>query len=511
MNTFKKCQLGILALALVFTTACTGSNTPEGQGTSPEVKQVDTKPPVVKAVINNANRKFPEGMDENKNPYIQYIRDQTKIDLQLTIPPTDGYQDRLNVIMASGELPDLLSTKDEAFFVNYVNQKALLPLNESIDKYGPNLKKFISNEAWANVTIDGNIYAIPTIAKILTGEMMYVRKDWLDKLGLKAPKTLEEYTAVIQAFTEKDPDGNGKNDTMGLILDERLGKTQPFLGAFGVQRDQWYDRDGQLVYSGILPEMKQAIQYLAEQFKLKRIDPEWALNKSKNSDEKIASGKVGMYGGVWFSTRDAILTNQKNDPKAEWIRLEYPVGPNGKSGTKGAKIVEGYNLVPKTSKQVDAVVKLLDFLISEEAYKTLQFGFENQVYTIKDGVMVTNFDEHNKHIYRQSLHALVEPPYGDVLKERHNSLGKEFNLVNNVEFGHKHLINTQFLGTATPAMGKFNVKLSKMEEEYFTKFIMGAIPMEDFDKFVAEWKKSGGDEITKEVNDWYKASKTAKK
>lgn len=69
--------------------------------------------------------------------------------------------------------------------------------------------------------------------------------------------------------------------------------------------------------------MKEALSYLADLYKEKLIDPEWALNKMANVDEKVASGKVGLFSGNWYDTRGPILTNQKNDPNAEWIPLEY--------------------------------------------------------------------------------------------------------------------------------------------------------------------------------------------
>ena len=522
MQHLRKIRWLTLVLIMAVVTACGGGNAQNQQSDSSTGAGSDTpdntvdapepsgERPTVEFVVNNGPAKYPGGMDENNNPYIEYIREGSNVDLRLITPPSEGYQDRLNVIMASGDLPDMIHTKDEAFFINYVNQKAFQSLNDAIDKYGANLKRLIPEEAWENVTIDGQIYAVPALAKIRAGEMMFARKDWLDKVGLEPPKTLDEYTRVIQAFAEEDPDGNGKNDTFGLILEEKLFKTQPFFGAFGVQRGQWYDRDGELVYSGILPEMKQALEYLAGLFANGWIDPEWPLNKNANSNEKIANGKVGLYAALWHETRGAMLTNKNNDPNAEWIRLEYPVGPEGKSGGKGPETVAGYNVVPVSSNKADIVIQVLDFLIQEEHYKTLNFGFEGEVYEIVDGEMVTNFDEHNKHIYRQTLHQLVEPPYGEVLKTRHDSLGKEFNLVDNVEFGHRNLIESDFLGTATPAMGKYLTNLTKLEEEYFTKIIMGTIPVDDFDKFVAEWKRTGGDEIAKEVNEWYRMSKASK-
>lgn len=493
VSIFVKRSVSILAVtSMLLVSACSSGTKGEGAGGKEERQAIDI-------VLSNAGRKFPQGMDENNNPYIDYIRKNTGLDIKLITPPADGYGDALNVIMASDDLPDMLLSYDANWFESYVRQKALTPLNDLIDEYGPNLKKSIPEEAWKVVTVDGKIYAIPSLNPIPGNEIMFARKDWLDRLGLKPPTTLDEYKQVIRAFAQDDPDGNGKDDTFGLILQENLGRIAPFIGAWGIQRGQWTERDGQLVNSSTLPEMKEALSYLAGLYKEKLIDPEWALNKMANVDEKVASGKVGLFSGNWYDTRGPILTNQKNDPNAEWITLEYPTGPDGKQGTWGNSYVAGFNVIPVTSKHPEAVIKMMDFMIGD-GYRTLMLGFEGEVWNMEDGKVVTNFDEHNKHIYRLTLGEAIVPFNSEVSRERLDSLGMEFKLNEIVDKINEVAIRNQYLGVPTPGMGKYGPKLSKMEVEAFTKIIIGQQPVDAFDQFVEDWKKNGGEEMTKEVN-----------
>lgn len=493
VSIFVKRSVSILAVtSMLLVSACSSGTKGEGTAGKEERQAIDI-------VLSNAGRKFPQGMDENNNPYIDYIRKNTGLDIKLITPPADGYGDALNVIMASDDLPDMLLSYDANWFESYVRQKALTPLNDLIDEYGPNLKKSIPEEAWKVVTVDGKIYAIPSLNPIPGNEIMFARKDWLDRLGLKPPTTLEEYKEVIRAFAQDDPDGNGKDDTFGLILQENLGRVAPFIGAWGIQRGQWTERDGQLVNSSTLPEMKEALRYLADLYKEKLIDPEWALNKMANVDEKVASGKVGLFSGNWYDTRGPILTNQKNDPNAEWITLDYPTGPDGKQGTWGNSYVAGFNVIPVTSKHPEAVIKMLDFMIGD-GYRTLMLGFEGEVWNMEDGKVVTNFDEHNKHIYRLTLGEAIVPFNSEVSRERLDSLGMEFKLNEIVDKINEVAIRNQYLGVPTPGMGKYGPKLSKMEVEAFTKIIIGQQPVDSFDQFVEDWKKNGGEEMTKEVN-----------
>lgn len=519
MNRIKTSVSALLIIVMLALAACSSgsgssggassdSNAPQSSadGGSGNDAAVQPEKKSIEIVLFNGGRKYPDGMDENNNPYIDYIRENTNLDIKVKLPPADGYQDALNVIMASGTLPDMIQTLDPSWFVNYVKQKALQPLNEYIDKYGPDLKKNIPEEAWQAVTIDGNIYAIPSMNVVPGNEIMYARKDWLDRLGLEPPRTLEEYREVMRAFTFDDPDGNGQDDTFGLILGENMWRMAPIAGAFGIQRQMWTERDGQLVYSSILPEMKEVLAFLAELYKDGILDPEWPLNKAANLDEKVASGKVGLYSAMWYDTRGPILTSKNNDPNAVWIPLEFPIGPQGKQGTLGHGYTSGYNVVPATSKNADAVVRMLNFMIGE-GYRTLLLGFENEVWSMQDGKVVTNFEEHNKHIYRQTLQEVVRPYNSQAERDRLDSLGMEFNLNDNLDRIAAVAIRDAYLGVPTPAMGKYKADLNKLENETFTKIIVGHSPIDEFDKFVEEWKRKGGDEITREVNEWYASRK----
>lgn len=515
MNRWKQMISATLLVTMIWIAGCS-SNTPNQPAPSPESPKASTpgseiateelERKSIRVVFNNGGRKFPDGMDENKNPYIDYVKENTNLDITLQIPPADGYQDALNVIMASGDLPDSIYTFDSSWFENYVKQNALQPLNEWIEKYGPDLMRNIPEDAWKTVTIDGNIYAIPSMNAQPGNEIMYVRKDWLDKLGIQPPKTLEEYREVIRAFTEDDPDGNNKKDTYGYIMAENMARIAPIVGAFGIQKGMWTERDGQLVNASILPEMKEALAFITGLHKDKLLDPEWMLNKEANFSEKIASGQVGLFSAFWYDTRGPILTSKNNDPNAEWIPLEFPVGPEGKQGTTGHGYISGYNVVPVTSKNPDAVVRMLNFM-NGDGYRTLLLGFENEVWSMQDGKMVTDFEKHNEHIYRQTLGESIRPYGAKEERDRLDSLGMEFNLNDNVDRIEKVAIRDQYFGVPTPGMGKYKADLTKLEVEYFTKIIVGQLPIDAFDEFVQEWKKKGGDEITAEVNTWYADNK----
>jgi putative aldouronate transport system substrate-binding protein len=507
----------IIVLIISLIAAC--SNQPsnnEAGNSAPNNKNSNkvedsSNPVTLDIVVNNSNRDFPEGLEPNDNPYINYVKENTGLEFNFNFPPSDAYQDTLNIIMASGDLPDLIHTYDSTWVVKYINQKALQPLNKVIDQYGSELKRLIPAEAWENVTVDGNIYAIPSVTEVKGNELMYIRKDWLDKLQLDPPQTLEEYENVMRAFVEQDPDENGQDDTLGLIIQEKLERTAPFFGAFGIsvggggsKWNEWYkQKDNQLVNSVILPETKEALTMLANWYQEGLIDKEFALNKPANMNEKIANGKVGLFSAAWYETRGAMLTNKTNDPKAEWIAIDFPIGPEGEFGTIGLGSVQSYSVVPVTSKNAESVIKFLNFVVGE-GYQNLKLGFEDEIWSMDSGQLVTNFEEHNKHLYRSTIHQMADVNTTEVRQKRLDSLGMEFKLIDNIERIEEVAIYSDFLAMPTPAMGKHGASLSMLIEETFTKMVMGTVSIEEFDNFVEAWKEQGGDEITTEVNDWYK-------
>ncbi|MGM1046665.1 MAG: extracellular solute-binding protein [Bacillota bacterium] len=487
--------LSIILVTAFFVSGCGLIGSPPDKR-SPTIHNSQT----VNIVISNLGMTFPSGMDENDNRYLNYIKEETGLEIKVTTPPTEVYNEKLDVIMSSGNLPDMMHAYQPFWFGNYAKQGAFMPLDDLIDQYGPNLKEKIPAEIWDRVRYGGKIYAVPSLNEVSGVELVYARKDWLDRLGLKPPVTLDEYYEVIRAFTQDDPDGNGIDDTVGLIFTANLGRSAPFFGAFGTQINSWFERDGKLVNGNILPETKEALAYLAKLYKEGLLDREFPLNLQNNLYEKIENGTVGLFSAAWYDTRGPIADNMKKDPNAQWIALEYPTGPNGLKGVYDKDIIRGYNVIPARSQNAESVIKMLDFIVSD--YKNLKLGFENEIWRLENGRMVTDFEKHDEHLYRGIYQSLVDVPDPVLFRERLDSLG-DFQLYTNLEMIKKNVIKNEFYGIPTPAMNKYDKKLGELQD-IFTRIIMGIEPIESFDTYVEQWKQDGGEEITKEVNEWYR-------
>lgn len=488
---------------------CESDSTNEKEKPYIKQREIPATPTTIKMVVNNGKITFPEGMDANNNPYLTYIEDNTDIDIEMIVPPSRGYQEMIDVYMTSSQVPDLINTSDASWVANNVEQEKLMRLDDLLRNYGQDLLKSFPDEVWDEVRYNGSIYAIPSLAEVAGNEVMYARKDWLDAVGLSPPKTLDEYYDVMWAFTYKDPDGNGKLDTWGLtIMQEGLSHAAPFFGAFGVPRstdqiNQWKEEDGELVYSGILDETEQALQFLAKLYGDGLLDRTFILNKQDSFQEKIIHGQVGLFSASWNDTLGPILENRKLDPDAEWIRLDYPQGDHGQTGTVGLPVIQSYTVIPAESKNATAVMKVLNF-IAGKGYADLKFGFEGEVWTIENGEMVTNFEADFLHAYRTLYQNLADHNNTTMRKQRLDSFGEEYELNANVEMIHQHVLRSDYQGPPTPSMGKYGSKLVKLEDETFAKIIMGLGGSNEFSEFKKQWIHEGGWEITNEVNEWYR-------
>jgi putative aldouronate transport system substrate-binding protein len=189
------------------------------------------------------------------------------------------------------------------------------------------------------------------------------------------------------------------------------------------------------------------------------------------------------------------------------MSLEYPTGPRGQKGVYDKDLIRGYNVIPKGASNPEGAVRYLEFLAGDEGYTTLKLGFENQIWSMQNGKMVTDFAQHDKHLYRGIYQSMVDVLDPELNKKRLDSLG-DFHLYENLKIIEQNLIPNEFYGSPTPAMSQLSGQLPNLLEA-FTRIIMGVEPLDAFDKYVAEWKTNGGALITQEVNAWYKEKNAA--
>ncbi|WP_138494570.1 extracellular solute-binding protein [Paenibacillus pinistramenti] len=454
----------------------------------------------------------------------------------------DAFKQKVNLAIASDDLPDAVVV-DRNQLRKLIDNDMLEDLTDSLDKYGSKLVKDIyastEGRALADATFDGKVYGLPNVAIDADApSLLWVRQDWLDKLKLPAPQTMDDVEKIAQAFVQQDPDGNGKNDTVGITGDKQVvygQKPNPngfdsIFSAFHAFPKNWIkDADGNIVYGSITPENKEALAKLADWYKRGLIDKQFALYKE--TQEPIVANKTGIFFGPWWMPYWPLADSVTNDTKAEWRAYAAPADASGKFVTHMAPVTDRYIVVRKGYEHPEAAVKMLNvFTRYERRQDNSADAKKLDDYAAETGVHIRNFypfdlllDYADAVVKRyndvqQALEGKIDPNTFDPdtkLVYDFTVLDKE-NPKKNMDawkpatayaYGGKVLAETDmekvysvFYGMTRTMETKWTT-LEKLENETFLKIIVGDLPLDAFDDFVAQWKQLGGDQITKEVTD----------
>ena len=166
------------------------------------------------------------------NPTLSFLEDKFNADFEFMLVSrgNNDYQNKCNMLIASNDIPDLIQINDYSILTNMVELGLIIPLDELVQEYGQELLVIRPEECWEPFIFDGKLYSLPNQYRT-DGIIGCIREDWLKKLNLEMPTTIEEFENVIRAFTEQDPDGNGANDTYG-ISGTNAPVTSTFLPAY---------------------------------------------------------------------------------------------------------------------------------------------------------------------------------------------------------------------------------------------------------------------------------------
>ncbi len=514
--------------------------------------------PVVLTTVRSfeTNEKLPEGDTPENNQYTRYVKDMLNIDVQyLWTSATADYDQKVNLSIASNDLPDAMVV-NLTQLTQLVASDQIADLTEMYNAYAsPTVKQMMDSSqgiALKAITFDGKIMAIPALTVPDDGyQLMWIRKDWLDKLGLPVPKTMDEIEKIAEAFVKQDPGGNGPGNTIGILGPQNGGALyanflqptngnftfDPVFGSFHAYPGFWVkDANGNVAYGSILPETKTALAKLADLYKKGLIDPEMGVRK--DSSAPIAAGTVGIYFGEWWNGYWPLPDAIKNNSEANWQAYAVPLDDQGVWNPHQGTPATSFVVVRKGYEHPEAAMKIVNLFNRDESKFDLTKGsLANEVLRIPQAM----YDE-GEVTYQALLDVLAgkskaedykDPKYtpykllaDDVTKIKlvkgepidnmdiqywtpeadfsawsrmYSILVGDGAIYNPI--GGAENVNVVFSETyaSTPTMIDKWANLKKLEDETFLKIVLGTAPIDSFDQFVDDWKAQGGDEIAAEV------------
>lgn len=383
-NVWKKC--GLLCLIMLLTlwiVGCSGGEQ-ESFATEEAGKQSESQQEPLKITgMANLYNLAPEKDSE----FWKAMEEKFNVDYKVDWVPTDTYEQKVELVLSSGELPDIMQIQNttSTSFLKAVEAGAFYDITELLGDFSeyPNLKNNTNQNAWVLSRIKGKNYVVPRTRGNLDSGLM-IRKDWLDKLGLKVPETMEEFKDVITKLVQSDPDGNGVNDTIGLLpAVENIDGFWP--AAFGT-RDIERDVDGGIIYERLTDKYANYVEYMRELYSKGVVAKEFALIKGQQAEELFVSGKSATFvKNAWHLYR---LNEEckKTDPNAEVVLIPYLEGPDGYAHIYDLGYFGGMAISAKCSEEkVKQILKFFDNTCAEENYNFVNFGIEGVQWTMVDG------------------------------------------------------------------------------------------------------------------------------
>ncbi|UJF34861.1 extracellular solute-binding protein [Paenibacillus hexagrammi] len=489
--------------------------------------------------------KLPPGDSNDNNPVSRYLEGRTNIHVVNTweAKGEDAFKQKVDLAIASNDLPDAVVV-DRNQLKKLVSSGMILDLTQTYAAYASELVRSIydstKGSALQDASFDGKLYGLPNVALDAdSSTLLWVRQDWLEKLKLPAPRTMEDVERIAQAFISQDPGGRGNNATVGLTGFKGIvyGQKPLFNGfdvifnAYNAYPKNWIrDSSGRIVYGSITPENKQALSKLADWYKRGWIDPNFALYNE--SEQPIIENKTGLFFGPWWMPYYPLNFAVENDTKAEWRAYPVPLNSEGVYVTHIAPTTDRYLVVRKGYDHPEAVMKLVNEFTSLERNRTPDTPDVNKLseYVAKSGSQLRNFypfdlllDYSNavEKRYFNVASALkgdidsskLDPDARNIYKQTVEEMDNPKKNMENWKAAAANQYGASVLATAriqkvysvfygsTPTMETKWQELQKLENEAFLKIIIGDQPVSSFDDFVVKWKELGGEQITEEVRE----------
>jgi putative aldouronate transport system substrate-binding protein len=522
-----------------------GSNSSEDSQTKTVATKEELKPfgkfkETVTYTVGKATpgiAKLPPGQTYEDNAYTSYLKETLNIQSENKFEAQDGdaYKQKVSMAVASGDIPDIMAV-DATTLRQLVDNDLVADLSDvyksSASDYVKKMYDSYDGRALDAATFDGKLMALPSTSNANIPTMLWLRKDWLDKLGLEGPKTVEDIEKILTEFVQKDPGGNGKGNTVGLALSPSIGgmygslfQADNILQTYNSFPRQWIELDGKVVYGSTTDETKQGLGKLADWYKKGLIDPQLAVRKS--IEDLIIGGQTGAYFGPWWTPDYPLNSAKQKNANADWAPYIISKDGSGSITAYTQNPASEFYVVRKGFEHPEVLPKLVSAL--DDKLRREDRNYQPVVDFIKFGGdrgapvnLMVNFNDATAQMY-QNINAAIEnkkdpntlslddqssfQKISGYLKDPAKADANQWSAYKSRMVAGKLMAETKinevdpvFFGQTRSMKLKW-ANLTKLEDEAFLKIVTGEKNLDYFDKFVENWKKTGGSDITKEVSE----------
>ena len=488
---------------------------------------------------NNSN--LPDGETYENNAYTRLLNERLNVQNQDVFEAMDEqYTDSVTMVIAQNDLPDVLIVDDLDELQYLVDNDMIADLTDSYNNCMSDTIKNIYGSYGRDildvVTFGGKIMAIPETNISDGPNLIWLRKDWMDALGLSAPRTLSDVEEIIRQFKEKDPGHNGAGNTVGLVCDTSLcggcGYSSEYtldiiFAAYGAFPKQWiYDEDGNVVYGSVQPEAKEALAHIHELYKEGILDQDFLMRTSSNLIELIVDGQCGSFFGPWWAPNNPLMQAVEQNKDAEWQPYLIATEKSGFTSYHTQNPSGKYIVVRKGYEYPEIACKIVSVLFDYLRYndrdnqEIVDYYKENVDPTARPFAINVDYNNALQICYGELNHVFAGDKSADelnvleysyyeacesYLKDAENASAEDWAAYTSritackiLNDGRTNKVESLYFGE-TETMVTDWWSLENLESDTYLKIVTGESALDEFDRFVENWYQNGGETITKEV------------
>lgn len=507
--------------------------------TSPLGKYPETVTYTLGQMKGTGNSNLPEGETYENNAYTRYLKKILNVqNKNIFMESEEGYDEALNILVKDRNLPDIFLVSDRETLEELVENDLIEDLTDVYKSCASDrireMYESYGDELLESGTFDGKLLALPETAIDHGPQLLWLRRDWIEQLGLTEPKTLEDAFSVIQAFQENRMGAERDEEPVGLVCDPGLVGTvstsysmDAIFENFGAYPEQWIrNPEGEIVYGSLTEETKNALSCLHDLYSRGILDPDFALRAQNNIRDLVVNGKCGAFFGLWWTPNNPLMDEYRKNKETDWEPYYLTADAKRTVEVYSTFWDSKYVVVRKGYEHPEIVMKILSVLFDYSRYEAEDADEVNSYFalnvdpTARPLMINVDYNEATymvtKHI-REALYSpgnaktredlsAIEASYFDACKEYLEAevpsveawaaYKSRISAVGLLVDANYRAPEKKYLGDGD---GEIPQTLRLLEKNAFIQIIMGKKPVSSFDSFVEEWYRKGGDSLTERV------------
>lgn len=480
---------------------------------------------------NNSN--LPEGDTYEDNAYTRYLRKMLNIQNDTVYMDTEErYSELVNILVKDQNLPDIMVVTDREILKELVENDLVEDLTEVFEKCTSSRIKEMY-ECYGDALLNsgkfnGRLMAVPETVIDHGPNLLWLRKDWMEELGLEEPETLEDAFEIIDAFVQNRMGTEDGETPVGLACDTNLVGTtsssysvDPVFDSFGANPQRWISQDGEIVYGSLTEETKEALDYLHKLYDRRILDRNFALRAPNNLRDLVVNGKCGAFFGLWWTPNNPLMESYEKNSEADWepYYLQELADKNVYESFRDNK----YVVVRKGYEHPEIVMKIISVLFDYTRYEAedarevneyfalnvdptarplvINVDYNEATYQVTENIEAAlngNYPEGNLTAIEQSYYQACSSYLSgnDYTAEDWAAYKSRISAVGLLVDKHYTPAVRSYLDDAG---GEIPQSLRQFETRTFIQIIMGEKPVSYFETFVEQWYQQGGYELTQQI------------